>query len=265
MTGRTWSCSAHAKDIWTSPEWEIAEKLADLDWLVTCTSSNATYLRKLAADPDRIQLMYHGLDMARFPQPEKRTRNTGPVRILSVGRAVVKKGYDDILAALALLPEDMDWSFTHIGGGPLLAQLKMQAVALGIAEKINWRGAQPQTEVLAALKSSDIFVLASKIAADGDRDGLPNVLMEAQSQMVACLATEVSAIPELIEHEISGCLVPQNDPEALSKSLEMLISDPDLRARLAQAGYEKLTKQFDARLWIGKLLDKFAQARADIE
>ncbi|MEX0582526.1 MAG: glycosyltransferase, partial [Sneathiella sp.] len=188
MAGFGWSCSAHAKDIWTTPEWELREKLADLDWLVTCTSVNADYLGHLAGDETKVELMYHGLDLTRFPEFTGRsydrdgTKPTAPVEILSVGRAVAKKGYDDLLKALAALPEDLNWRFIHIGGGPMLGDLKTLADELGIAERMDWRGALPQREVLAALQSADIFVLASRIADDGDRDGLPNVLMEAQSQ-----------------------------------------------------------------------------------
>jgi glycosyltransferase involved in cell wall biosynthesis len=257
MSGRSWSCSAHAKDIWTSPEWELAEKLCDLDWLVTCTSANVKYLQDLADQPDKIQLMYHGLDMDRFPEPDKAAIESSSIKILSVGRAVEKKGFDDILTALAMLPTELDWSFTHIGGGPLLDQLKTQAEKLGISGNIDWMGPRPQTDVLAALKNSDIFVLASRIANDGDRDGLPNVLMEAQSQKLVCLATDVSAIPELIENEKSGLLVAQNNPTELSHSMERLIRNPELRQQLSDAGYRKLTEKFDAKIWIEKLMDNF--------
>src|SRR5690606_10608374 len=102
-----------------------------------------------------------------------------PVRLLSVGRAVEKKGYDLLLAALALLPERLHWRLTHVGGGPLRAALERQAAALGLVGRIDWRGAEAQAEVLAQYRCADLFVLASRIARDGDRDGLPNVLVEA--------------------------------------------------------------------------------------
>ena len=94
----------------------------------------------------------------------------------------------------------------------------------------------PQTEVIAAYQNADLFVLPSRIAADGDRDGLPNVLMEAQSQRLACLSTEISGIPELVRHGETGWLVPQQDVNALREALEKLISDPDLRTKLGVAG-----------------------------
>ncbi|TNE39913.1 MAG: colanic acid biosynthesis glycosyltransferase WcaL [Alphaproteobacteria bacterium] len=262
MMDMGWSCSAHAKDIWTSPEWELTEKLASLDWLVTCTSVNAEHLKSLSGDPSKVELMYHGLDLARFPAHGARrhlrdgTETDAPVELLSVGRAVAKKGYEDLLAGLAKLPKGLNWRFTHIGGGPLLKNLKEEAARLGLDHKINWRGALPQKDVLSALQNADIFLLASRIAEDGDRDGLPNVLMEAQSQQAAVLATDVSAIPELIRNEETGLLVPERNPAALAVSLERLIREPKLRAELASAGEARLRSLFDAHRWIDHLAAK---------
>lgn len=242
-----YSGSAHAKDIWTSPDWEIREKLAQCDWLVTCTASGAEHLRTLAPYPDRVALQYHGIDLNRFPLPDRKPQSAQePVTIVSVGRAVPKKGFGDLLAALSQIPKDLDWRLVHIGGGKLLASLKQQAVDLHLYDRIEWRGPQPQTAVLDALRQADIFVLASKIAKDGDRDGLPNVLMEAQSQGVAVVATEVSAIPELIEQQKTGLLVPPGDPVALSAALEKLIRDQSLRQELGQAGAKRVRQSFNA-------------------
>ena len=124
MTGLPWSASAHARDIYTTPRWELAEKLADCSWLVTCTAANRDHLAALAP-PGKVGLVYHGLDAARWPPaPPRRARRDGrnprdPVRIVSVGRAVEKKGYDTLLDALAMLPGDLAWTLTHIGDGPL--------------------------------------------------------------------------------------------------------------------------------------------------
>ncbi len=269
LSDKGWSCSAHAKDIWTSPEWELKEKLDDLDWLVTCTAFNTKYLKGLAAEEGRVSLMYHGLDLKRFPDLEmRRYRRNGseeedPVRIVSVGRAVLKKGYDDLLKALAALPADQHWHFTHIGGGPLLQDLKDQADRLGLSSRITWRGAQPQKKVLEDLQASDIFVLASRIAEDGDRDGLPNVLMEAQSQKVAVVSTAVSAIPELVVSGKSGLLVPERDPAALSAALSDMIADPDKRRRFSDEGARILREGFDADRWIDQLANRFLGRNSD--
>lgn len=261
---KPWSCSAHAKDIWTSPQWELSEKLEDLDWLVTCTASNVDYLKGLASKPEKVELLYHGLDLDRFgvftQKKHERNGNDGqnPVTIISVGRAVKKKGFDDLLHALKMLPSDLNWEFIHIGGGPLLPALKEQAEQLGISSNITWRGALAQKEVLVALQEADIFVLASRIAEDGDRDGLPNVLMEAQSQKVAVVSTSVSAIPELITSGENGLLVAERDPDGLALALEELIRDPLKRSQFSETGVQRLTDKFDANMWIGKLSEKLA-------
>lgn len=264
MTGLPWSCSAHAKDIWTSPEWEIQEKLASLDWLVTCTAFGAEYLSGLASSAETVSLLYHGLDFSRFPPPKPdripQQDNTGPVHILSVGRAVEKKGYNDLLAALALLPDDLKWRFTHIGGGPLLDSFRESARQMTIADRIEWLGPQSQESVLSALREADIFALTSKVADDGDRDGLPNVLMEAQSQGLAVMATETAGIPELIIDGKTGLLTPASNPESASKALETLIRDPALRLKLGNAGMKRVRTEFSLDTGADKLAARFQSA-----
>ncbi len=251
LSGLPWSCSAHAKDIWTSPDWEKAEKLADMQWLVTCTRANTEHLRSLIPQqPQKISLVYHGLDFSRFDSPgheySKRdgSDEADPVIIISVGRAVVKKGYDILLEALAGIDAHYSWRFIHIGGGTLAQDLKQKAAALGISQRIKWRGALAQEEVLEAYRGADMFVLASKIADDGDRDGLPNVLMEAQSQALACISTSVSAIPELIIDGETGLLVEQQNPEQLCEAITRLITAPDLRQKLGAAGNRRVRRDF---------------------
>jgi glycosyltransferase involved in cell wall biosynthesis len=263
MLGLDWTMSAHAKDIWTTPAWEKREKLAEARWAVTCTEDGRAHLAGLAADPCRVELCYHGLDLERFASPPPRPPGgdgsdpARPVTILSVGRAVPKKGYDDLLRALALLPEGLAWRFEHIGGGALGAALKQQAASLGLSSRITWRGAQPQPEVLAAYRAADLFVLAAKVAPDGDRDGLPNVLIEAQSQRLVCVATAVAGIPELIEPSLTGLLAPPGDPAALARLLERLIRDPGRRAALGAAGERRVRQQFDMRSGIALLAQRF--------
>jgi glycosyltransferase involved in cell wall biosynthesis len=264
-----WSASAHAKDVWTTPTWEKREKLADCCWLVTCTRLNAHHLAALAPEPQRVELFYHGLDLARFPPPVKRrpARNgrdpADPVVLLSVGRAVAKKGYAVLLDALASLPDDLAWRLVHIGAGPLLDGLKHRSERLGLAARVSWLGPMPQQEVLQAYRDADLFVLACRIAADGDRDGLPNVLMEAQSQGLACLSTDVSAIPELIEDGESGVLVPPDRPDLLARALERLIRFPDLRARLGGAGLRRVHSRFSVEAGLDRLAARFGLPASD--
>jgi len=259
MRGLPFAVSAHAKDIWTTPGWELAEKLGDAAFAVTCTGSGHAHLASLGPD-DRVDLVYHGLDLAEWPAPPDRGGRSGPVEIVSVGRAVEKKGFPDLIAALAKLPSD--WRLTHIGGGPLLSEMKEQATAAGIADRILWRGQQPKAKVLEAYRQADIFALASRIAADGDRDGLPNVLMEAQSQALACVATRVSAIPELIEDGTTGLLVEPGDVDGLARALARLIADAAFRRTLGAAGYNRLRTRFDQEPELDRLAAKLRAAAA---
>src|SRR5918997_5902515 len=239
LTGRAWTFSAHAKDIWTIPDWEKREKLAEALWGVTCTRQGLAELRRLAPRPSRMALVYHGLDLSRFPAPpETRPARDGsdpadPVRIVSVGRAVEKKGFDDLLRALAALPPDLHWRFAHVGGGEGLDDLKARAARLGIAGRCAFLGPRSQPDVIALLREADLFALPSKRARSGDRDGLPNVLMEAASQRLAIVATDFAGIPEFVRDGIDGDLVPPGDWAALSNALNLLARDPERRGRPA--------------------------------
>jgi glycosyltransferase involved in cell wall biosynthesis len=259
LTALPWSGSAHAKDVWTTPEWEKREKLADCEWLVTCNEVNREHLARLAP-PGKVELVYHGLDLSRFPALFARAgaaRVHDPVVILSVCRLVEKKGVDVLLEALARLPSRLDWRFVHVGSGPLKKKLARKAKALGIAERVSWRGPLAQRELLEVYRSADIFALASRVARDGDRDGLPNVLMEAQSQALACVATRVSAIGELVRDGVNGLLVPENDPAALAAALERLIADPPRRRALGEAGEARVRSQFALERNVERLAQRF--------
>lgn len=261
LTGLPWSGSAHAKDVWTTPEWEKRDKLADCDWLVTCTELNRAHLARLAP-PGKVELVYHGLDLARFPPVSARARDAGEVVILSVCRMVEKKGVDVLLDALARLPRELAWRFVHVGGGPLKKSLQKRAKALGVADRITWRGPLAQRELLDAYRSADIFALASRIARDGDRDGLPNVLMEAQSQGLACVATRVSAIGELLRDGVDALLVPENDSPALAAALAALVASPARRRALGEAGEARVRAQFALERNLERLAQRFGLGAA---
>jgi glycosyltransferase involved in cell wall biosynthesis len=265
MRGIDWSVSAHAKDVWTIPAWEKRGKLASARWAVTCTETGRRHLAELAPMPDKVMLSYHGLDLDRFAAPPRPARadtadgsdRACPVTLLSVGRAVAKKGFDDLLTALALLPAGLSWRLVHVGGGALAGHLKREAARLGFEQRIEWHGAQPQPEVLKAYRQADLFVLAAKVARDGDRDGLPNVLLEAQSQGLACVATALPGIAELIEDGRTGILVTPADPKALAVALERVIRSPALRRRLGEAGEARVRREFDMCTAIGHLAERF--------
>lgn len=249
LTGRTWTFSAHAKDIWTTPDWEKREKMEEARWGVTCTAEGAAHLQSLSR-PEQVSLVYHGLDLSRFPSPpESRPARDGsnpldPVRIVSVGRAVAKKGYGDLIQALAGLPPDLHWRFAHVGGGDLLSSLKKQAEQAGIASRVAFLGSKAQPDIIALLREADLFVLPSKEAKSGDRDGLPNVIMEAASQGLAIVATDFAGIPEFIRSGTEGELVPPGNWETLSNALNLLARDPERRKTLGSAAFARLHRDF---------------------
>ncbi|WP_342640119.1 glycosyltransferase family 4 protein [Rhodoligotrophos ferricapiens] len=260
-----WSFSAHAKDIWTIQPWEKAEKIADAAWGSTCTAYNIAHLKSLApeGDAEKLFLCYHGLDLGRFPIPPSREGGrcgddpANPVRIVSVGRAVPKKGYRVLLEALGRLPSGLHWRFVHIGGGELSAALKRQADDLGLSDKIEWRGARPQNDVIDLLGWGDLFVLASQIDGSGDRDGLPNVLMEAASQALCCVSTNISAIPEFVTDSKTGVLVPPGNADALAAAIARLAKDPELRFSLGMAARDRLVTSFSRDTCIRSLAARF--------
>ena len=258
MLGLPWSASAHAKDIWTSPDWEIAEKLGDntesARFVATCTAYGAERLRSLSAEPDNVHLVYHGLDLARFPAPPDRDLRPidAPFHMVSVGRLVEKKGFDNLIDALALLPETLDWHWTHIGGGDLSDDLASRAKTLGVDARITWRGPCDQPDVIAAMREADLFVLPSRIAKSGDRDGLPNVLMESASQKLAILSTPVAAIPEFVKDGVHGRLS-SDAPVELAKAIADMAENPAQTAQFADAAHARLLRDFAMHPGIARL------------
>ncbi|WP_284180296.1 glycosyltransferase [Rhabdaerophilum sp. SD176] len=270
LTRRSYSFSAHAKDIWTIPDWEKREKIEDSLWGVTCTKDGLAELQRAAGSSagHRVQLVYHGLDIGRFPAPppsrsvaDGRHHNQ-PLHLVTVGRAVEKKGFDVLLDALALLPKDLHWKLTHIGSGPLLDKLKQRADDMQLSDRMRWLGSLPQDRVIEALREADVFVLPSKLGTDGDRDGLPNVLMEAATQALPLVSTRFAAVPEFIRDQVEGLLVAPGDPQGLAKALSSLITEPSLRHALGQSARERVVSAFSFESGIARIDALLEQALA---
>jgi glycosyltransferase involved in cell wall biosynthesis len=256
--------SAHAKDIWTIPEWEIKEKLEDAAWLTTCTRLGFDHLQALAPDA-RLFCLPHGIDLQRLPRPEPcrdwvESPDKRPVELLTVARAVEKKGLDVLLDALSRLPADIDWRWRHVGGGPLLPCLRSQAAELGIESRVEWLGALAFDDVLDALQRADLFCFSPRTAADGDRDGIPNVIAEAMSQELAVVSAQAGAVEEIVEDGSTGLLVPPEDPDALATAIEALIRSPSRRAAMGRAGRAYIENHFAA----GPGIAHIAEALGDL-
>jgi glycosyltransferase involved in cell wall biosynthesis len=246
-----WSASAHAKDIWTSPDWELKDKLASMEWLVTCTSNGHAHLQNLADEPDKVRLVYHGLDLSKFskqkniPLGPDGSDPDNPVRLLTVARPVEKKGLDTLVLALAKLSSDLHWHWTQVGTGEDSDKLAEMVSELGLGNKVTFAGSMAQADVIKQYQENDLFVLPCRIAKSGDRDGLPNVLVEAQSQAMMVISTPISGVPELVRDGLNGILVPPDDVTALQSALETALRDPKIRKKMGEAGANIVHEQFE--------------------
>ena len=247
MTGLAYSLSGHAKDVWTTPEWELRRKLMAARFTVTCTAAGHARLDALASG--RVELVYHGLDRhlfaapARFGSRRDGTDRADPVRLLAVGRFQPKKGYPTLLDAVARVRGAV--RLTVVGYGPLEAALRARAEALGLGDRVVWAGALDQPAVREHYRTSDLLLLAAEVAPDGDRDGLPNVVVEALSQGLPVVATRAAAIPELVVDGVHGRLVPPRDVGALAAAIESLVTHPDARHRMGAAGITRVAEGWD--------------------
>jgi glycosyltransferase involved in cell wall biosynthesis len=230
LTGMPFSFTAHAKDIYISEPEQLVRKINRARFVVTCTGYNARYLKNLAEAAGcrtPLHVIYHGIDLSFFnfaPAP----RPGPPYRILSVGRLVAKKGYDTLLKSLKLLDlAGLDFHFTHIGSGEMKPQLTGMISDLNLKHRVKLLGTLPHTEVIKHYRQAHCFALASKVAPNGDRDGIPNVLIEAMATGVPVVATKVSAIPELVEHGSTGVLVQPDDPGGMAGAIQDILLHPE--------------------------------------
>ena len=263
LSGIPFSFTAHAKDIYTSEPEQLARKIEMARFVVTCTRHNARHLSGISLDSGcntPIHTIYHGIDLASFaftrtPDPAP------PYRILSVGRMVPKKGFDDLLRALKILDRSgLDFHFTHVGSGEVEAQIGSLVQRLDLGRRVSLLGTLPHGEVIPLYRNSHCFALACKIAPNGDRDGIPNVLIEAMAIGLPVVSTNVSAIPELVEDGITGVLVPPENPEAMARALsDVLVHGERSRERTARAR-EKVEKDFDNHRCVTRLHALFKEA-----
>jgi len=179
--------------------------------------------------------------------------------MIAVGRLVEKKGYSYLIRACALLHQrGCRYTLAIYGSGPQRDELAELIDTFGLGDMVQMQGARRQEELIAIYREADLFVLSPHVLENGDRDGIPNVLMEAMSVGLPVVATDVSGIPELIEHDRSGLLVPPCDEVALADALERLLDPlhgPVLRARLGADGRKRVIEHFDATLHLRRMVE----------
>ncbi len=251
MTGLPFSFTAHAKDLYLTPAKLVAERAGAAEFVATCTGYNAQFLRDMlpVGTRHKVNLVYHGIDLTQFryrdPPYAFAAAGTPPL-VLCVGRLVPKKGLDDLLAACERLHAGgISFRCDIVGGGPLRDELQSDITARGLGEIVRLRGAMTHAALIDLYASADLFALAPRITEDGDRDGIPNVIVEAMAVGVPVVSTTVSGIPEMVRDGQTGLLVPPRDPTALAAAMARLLSDPALGRRLAAAGLAELDRCFD--------------------
>jgi colanic acid/amylovoran biosynthesis glycosyltransferase len=249
LSGVPYSFTAHAKDIYhesVEPE-DLRRKLADAHHVVTVSDYNLAHLRETyGPDADRVHRVYNGLDLtdATWSDPADR-----PPLVVAVGRLVEKKGFDVLLDALALLHQRHPEVRAVIAGdGALAGDLQAQRDRLGLQSVVDLPGPLPQTQVRDLLARAAVFAAPCVVGPDGNRDGLPTVLLEAMAAGAPAVSTDVTGIPEVVRDDETGLLVPQHDPVRLAEAIERLVTDRPLGSRLSRAARALVESSFDVHV-----------------
>lgn len=239
-----YSFTAHAKDIYCYSQEQLKEKLRAARFVATCTRFNGEYLQKLSPNGTPIYCLYHGLDPEHL-RPVAQPKAAPPL-ILSVGRLVEKKGFSDLIQACALLEQrGVAFQCQIVGEGPLRQTLEAQIQAGHLEHRITLRGALGHDRLLPLYHQASVFALPCCVTATGDRDGIPNVILEAMALELPVVSTRVSGIPEAVEHAHNGLLVEQHHPEALADAIQLLLQVPEMARQFGKEGRRIILDKFN--------------------
>jgi glycosyltransferase involved in cell wall biosynthesis len=245
------SFTAHAKDIYVqtlNPGDLLQTKIRLAKFIVTCTMANQAHLSTLGVTGVPIYTIYHGVDLGQFaPQVTATEAHPLPL-VLAVGRLVEKKGFPFLIEACRLLKgRGYTFQCQLIGGsGPCAQRIASLIQESGLEDTVAMRSAVTHQELCQIYRQATLFVLPCQIAGNNDRDGIPNVLVEAMATGLPVISTNISGIPELIDHSVTGLLVPQKDAQALSEAIACLLSSPAYRRKLGSDAREKVCRLFNA-------------------
>jgi glycosyltransferase involved in cell wall biosynthesis len=266
LTGIPFSITAHARDLYQIPVEGLRARAREAVAVVTCCAANVDYLRSaLPAElHDRLRLIHHGVELDRFVPAPRSDGAAGPVEIVSVGRLVPKKGFPDLLHACQRLKgtatRGVPFRLRIYGDGPLRSELTVLRDRLGLADEVELVGERTGDEVLRAYQRADIFALTPCVTEDGDRDGVPNVVVEAMACGLPVVTTDAGGIPEAVRHGVNGLVAAPRDVGTLVGHLGELIADPARRRELGAAGRRMVEERFDVRRAARELSLVFAGA-----
>jgi glycosyltransferase involved in cell wall biosynthesis len=257
LTGIDYSFTAHAKDIYidTVADDVLTRKMTSARFVVTVSDYNVAHLKTLALEVP-VQRIYNGLDLNQFALNGTHPDET-PL-VLAVGRLVEKKGFDDLIRAASLLRgRHVDFRCKIVGSGGEAPRLQALIDELGLRHVVELTGPMPREELIRLYPRASVFVAPCVISADGNRDGLPTVLIEAMALGVPVVSTPVTGIPEIVRSGETGQLAAPNDPQSLARAIERALTDPTWARGMARAGRELVERQFDLRRNVSQLRELF--------
>lgn len=261
LTGLPYTFTAHAKDIYFDVKPKLLRaKIQHARAVVTVSEYNRKYLAGMipAKEEQKVRCVYNGMDLSRYGSGAENVEKPTVPSILAVARLIEKKGIGDLIEACHILRKrGRSFRLEIIGKGPLRNALKIQVHFLNMQNLVRFRGALPQEKVREAYGQAAIFALPCVISEDGDRDGIPTVLLEAMVYGVPVVSTSVSGIPELVDSGRNGILVEPRNPEMLADVLDRLLSDEVLRKQLGAAAREKVVSKFSVERSVSELLKLF--------
>jgi glycosyltransferase involved in cell wall biosynthesis len=264
LTGLPFSLTAHARDVYQVPPRALAERARAATCVLTCCRANAAHLRRVLPDAaaERVRVLHHGVRLDRFRPVDRRPERAVP-QLVSVGRLVEKKGFGDLLEACALVAgTGHRFRLDVVGDGPLRADLERRVTELGLAGTVRFVGEQDSAAVLARLGAADAFVLTPWVLPDGDRDGVPNVVVEALACGLPVVATDVGGVADAVTHDVDGLLAPPRDVPAVAASLTRVLTDAASRRRLGAAARQRAEADFDVDAAAAALVDVFGLRKA---
>lgn len=246
-TGLSYSLTAHAYDLYKDP-FLLVPNLAAACRVFTVSRANMEFIAGVegGVDPARLRLLHCGLHLARLPYRDPPPRTEAPARLVCIARLVPKKGHQVLLAAVAQLKAaGRDLDLCLVGEGPEEGALRRVVDRLGLGRQVHFAGAMANQETLALLRRADLCVLPARVAADGDRDGLPVVLMEAAALGVPLAVSRVGGIPELVDED-SGWTSAPDDPRAFAAAMAASLDAPPAeRTARAQRARARVEAEFD--------------------
>jgi colanic acid/amylovoran biosynthesis glycosyltransferase len=245
LTGLPYSFGGHAKDIFLSKPRSLRRKLDEARFAWTCSRAGQSLLVSLGSRTV-VHFGYHGIDLDVFRPPEPKPPGPdGRRRILCVARLVPKKGISYLVEAAARLGPGLDFEMVLVGSGPERESLEARARELGLQDRLTFLGSLSPREVRLEYAAAHVVVLPSVVLDSGDRDGIPNVLIEAMAMGVPVVSTDAGGIPELVEDGVTGLVVPQRAVDELSRAIEKTLQQPVEARKRSEEGRRRVAQRFD--------------------